>query len=79
MLGRIQWQGKRGSSYTVGEVRNHPFQAWADTEEQSPLPGMPFFLVPLEITIALVTGDSVSGTLNTVPGAVQGGFHAPHT
>ena len=75
VLGQIQWQGKGGSSYTAGKVGNHPLQAEADTEEQSPLLGMPFLLLPLETIIALVTRGSISGTLNNVPGAVKSSFH----
>lgn len=76
MLGQIQWQGNKASSYTVGKAGNHPLQARADAEEQSPLPGMPFFLVPLETIIALVTRGRVSGTLTNVPGAAQSAFRA---
>lgn len=43
---------------------------------KSPLPGMPFLLVPLETIIALVTRGSVSGTLSKVPGAVLSALHA---
>lgn len=39
MLGRIQWQGNGGSSYTVGKVGNHPLQAGADAEDQKPTAG----------------------------------------
>lgn len=43
---------------------------------KSPLPGMPFLLVPLETVIALVTRGSVSETLSNVPGAVPSALHA---
>lgn len=75
MLGRIQRHSNRGSGYTAGKVGNHPLRVGADAEEQSPLPGMPFLLVPLEMITVLVTRGSISGTLN-VPGATQSAFRA---